>query len=148
MKINYFWLAFLGSTSSYSDLSYKIVRLIISKIITKWISAIDFAVFKVVHWTYSDNWTLSRMFTWIFSLELFRAPTAQKMKFSIKDFFSKCDQISRKQPIWSNLLKNCLMEIVSIATRLEFVYFFQSPNICQNSRGWFLKFPYFWTSRL
>ena len=31
--------------------------------------------------------------------------TAQKMKFSIKDFFSKCDQIRRKLRIWSHLLK-------------------------------------------
>ena len=30
---------------------------------------------------------------------------AQKMKFSIKDFFSKCDQIRRKLRIWSHLLK-------------------------------------------
>ena len=28
--------------------------------------------------------------------ELIRKATAQKMKFSIKDFFSKCDQIHRK----------------------------------------------------
>ena len=32
------------------------------------------------------------------------------MKFSIKDFFSKCDQIRRKLWIWSHLLKNYLME--------------------------------------
>ena len=31
--------------------------------------------------------------------------TAQKMKFSIKDFFSKCFQIRRKLQIWSYLLK-------------------------------------------
>ena len=36
--------------------------------------------------------------------------TAQKMKFSIKDFFSKYDQIRRKLRIWSNLLKKSLME--------------------------------------
>ena len=36
--------------------------------------------------------------------------TAQKMEFSIKDFLSKCDQIRRKLPIWSNLLKKLLME--------------------------------------
>ena len=34
--------------------------------------------------------------------------TAQKMKFSIKDFFSKCDQIRRKLRIWSHLLKKSL----------------------------------------
>ena len=32
------------------------------------------------------------------------------MKFSIKDFFSKCDQIRSFQRIWSHLLKKCLME--------------------------------------
>ena len=36
--------------------------------------------------------------------------TAQKMKFSVKEFFSKCDQIRRKLRIWSHLLKNFLME--------------------------------------
>ena len=36
--------------------------------------------------------------------------TAQKMNFSIKDFFSKCDQIRRKWDIWSHLLKKSLME--------------------------------------
>ena len=32
------------------------------------------------------------------------------MKFSSKDFFSKCDQIRRKLWIWSHLLKKSLME--------------------------------------
>ena len=32
------------------------------------------------------------------------------MKFSIKDFFSKCDEIRRKLQIWSHLLKESLME--------------------------------------
>ena len=32
------------------------------------------------------------------------------MKFSIKDFFSKCDQIRRKLRIWSHLLKKSSME--------------------------------------
>ena len=36
--------------------------------------------------------------------------TAQKMEFSIKDFFSKCDQIRRKLRIWSQLMKKPLME--------------------------------------
>ena len=36
--------------------------------------------------------------------------TAQKMKFSIKDFFSKCDQIRSFLPIWSHLLKKSLIE--------------------------------------
>ena len=32
------------------------------------------------------------------------------MKFSIKDFFSKCDLIRKKLRIWSHLLKKSLME--------------------------------------
>ena len=32
------------------------------------------------------------------------------MKFSNKDFFSKCDQIRKKLRIWSHLLKKPLME--------------------------------------
>ena len=36
--------------------------------------------------------------------------TTQKMKFPIKDFFSKCDQIRSFLQIWSYLLKKSLME--------------------------------------
>ena len=36
--------------------------------------------------------------------------TAQKMKFPIKDFFRKCDQIRWKLRIWSRLLKKPLKE--------------------------------------
>ena len=36
---------------------------------------------------------------------------AQKMKFSIKDFFSKCDQMRSFLRIWPYLLKKYLMEI-------------------------------------
>ena len=32
------------------------------------------------------------------------------MKFSIKDFFSKCDQIREKLRVWSHLLKKFLIE--------------------------------------
>ena len=35
---------------------------------------------------------------------------AQKMTLSIKNFFSKCDQIRRKLRIWSHLLKKSLMQ--------------------------------------
>ena len=35
---------------------------------------------------------------------------SRKNEFSVKDFFSKCDQIRRELRIWSHLLKKCLME--------------------------------------
>ena len=38
--------------------------------------------------------------------------TGQKMKFSIKDFFSKRDQIRSFLRIWSHLLKKSLMESI------------------------------------
>ena len=38
--------------------------------------------------------------------------TVQKMKFSIMDFFSECDQIRSFLRIWSHLLKKFLMENV------------------------------------
>ena len=36
--------------------------------------------------------------------------TSQKMKFSIKGFFGKCDQIRRKLQIWSHSPKKSIME--------------------------------------
>ena len=41
------------------------------------------------------------------------------MKFSIKDFFSKCDQIHRKLRIWSYLLKKFLIENFIFCAVLE-----------------------------
>ena len=44
-------------------------------------------------------------------LEIFRLSyTPQKIKFFIKEFFSKCDQIRRKMQIWSHFLKKSLTE--------------------------------------
>ena len=40
--------------------------------------------------------------------------TAQKMKFSIKDFFSKCEQIRRRLGIWSHLLKKSFVQCVML----------------------------------
>ena len=51
--------------------------------------------------------------------------TAQKMKFSIKDFFSKFDQIRSFLWIWSHSLKKSLMEnfvfcAVNLKSYIEF----------------------------
>ena len=43
-------------------------------------------------------------------LKMKKSHTAQKMKFSIKSFFSKYDQIRRKLRIWSLLLKKSFMK--------------------------------------
>ena len=50
---------------------------------------------------------------------LFKKPvsiTTQKMKISIKDLFSKCDQICRKLRIWSHLPRKSLMENFSFSS--------------------------------
>ena len=43
-------------------------------------------------------------------LLIFQGDTTRKIKFSIKYFFNKCDQIFRKPRIWWHLLKKSLME--------------------------------------
>ena len=65
---------------------------------------------------------LGSNFTWNFKL-LTRVSwvlinTAQKMKFSIKDFFSKYDQVRSFLRIWSHLLKKSLMEDFSFGAVL------------------------------
>ena len=53
------------------------------------------------------------------SFSMIRLGTAQKMKFSINDFFSKCDHIRSKPRIWSHLLRKSLLEnFVFCAVRL------------------------------
>ena len=51
--------------------------------------------------------------------------TAQKMKFSVKDFFSKCDQTRRKLRIWSHLPKKSLIEnfCAVLANNLIYSYY-------------------------
>ena len=53
------------------------------------------------------------------------------MKFSIKDFFSKCDQIYRKLRIWSHLLKRPLIEnfIFCVVYRLIYSFIWLSPHL-------------------
>ena len=47
---------------------------------------------------------------------LYLKDTAQKIKFFIKDFFSKCDQIPSFLRIWSHLLKKSIMEYLIFCT--------------------------------
>ena len=68
---------------------------------------------------------LQKLYSWIFSLAQYlgfmniiwltllsyylEVNTAQKMKFSIEDFFTKCDHTRGKLRVWSNLTKKSLM---------------------------------------
>ena len=60
-------------------------------------------------------WSLSQSYFWFMSFctnvpPFFIGFSAQKLKFSIKDFFIKCDQICSFMWSWSYLLKKSLME--------------------------------------
>ena len=64
--------------------------------------------------------------------------TAQKMKFSFKDFFSKCDQIRRFLRIWTNLLKKYLMEnLIFCAVYIEArnTQRITNSSVCNNKRS-------------
>ena len=52
--------------------------------------------------------------------------TAQKMKFSIKDFFTKCDHIHSFLWIWSHLVKKSSMKNFIFVQR----YFLAQMNYC------------------
>ena len=72
--------------------------------------------------------------------------TAQKMKFSNKDFFSKCDQISSLLWIWSHLLKQSLMEKSVRCSTLRFVkmqsFMQKEKNKCLNEITWIGYFQF------
>ena len=58
------------------------------------------------------------------------------MKFSIKDFFSKCDQILRKLRIWSHLLKKFLTEnFIFSAVKCISTFYLGLTNQTGNHRG-------------
>ena len=78
--------------------------------------------------------------------------TTQKMKFFIKDFFCKCDQIRRKLRIWSHLLMEniYLTEHIYLMENLFFVQWrihwrliFGSAEHCSRLRLWIVYFIYF-----
>ena len=48
------------------------------------------------------------------------------MKFSMKDFFSKCDQIHSFLRIWSHLLRKSFMENFNFCavSETDFIYYF------------------------
>ena len=69
--------------------------------------------------------------------------TAPKMKFSIKDFFNKCDQIRSFLRIWSHLLKKSLIENFNfcavIIVKITFLNFFSELNSEVVDRRYALK---------
>ena len=52
------------------------------------------------------------------------------MKFSVKDFFGKCDQIRSFLRIWSHLLKKSLMENFIFCAMKSDNYHFAKTSCC------------------
>ena len=74
-------------------------------------------LFDEVEKIFNDSFTEVLKYSYVKLYEIyqflgprFKFYTAQKMKFSIRYFFSKCDQIRSFLRIWSHLLKKSLME--------------------------------------
>ena len=85
----------------------------------KLIKKIKFAAARLKNFLvtrFSRNKSIFLFFSFGLSINSF---TAQKVKFSIKDFFNKCDQIRRRLRIWSHLLKKSLMETTFLCSVLD-----------------------------
>ena len=78
------------------------------------------------------NFYLNRNLKWRMYCETL---TAQKMKFFIIDFFSKCDKTRRKLRIWSHLLKKSLMKKIffCVAPHCDYCCI---KNLFQFSKNW------------
>ena len=70
--------------------------------------------------------------------------TAQKMKFSIKDLFSKCDLIGSFPRIWSHLLKKSLMENFIFCAVFQFFHILVIILIKEQFTLWITKFHIQW----
>ena len=77
----------------------------------------------------------------LFGLCKLACVTAQKMKFSIMDFFSKCDQIRKFLRIWSHLLKKSLMEnLIFLCSVYNIILHLQ-----EYLAPWFLRENFLWS---
>ena len=86
----------------------------------------------------------SARFTYV--LLCFDSYTAQKLKFSIEKFFSKCDQIYRNMRIWSHLLRKSLTEHFSFCTLLNLV---KEEEYCPSYKDYFFEkeLTFLWRSK-
>ena len=73
---------------------------------------------EITNFNFNEFFQCQNSFTWNIqkSLEIRKTSSNKqhctKMKFSIKDFFGKCDQIRSFRRIWSHLLKKSLVESI------------------------------------
>ena len=81
-------------------------------------------------WNFWLSWKCClHCLTWSIFMTQSKTCTAQKMKISIKDFFSKCDQIRSFLRSWSHLLKKSLTENF-ICCAVKITVWFHSKKSC------------------
>ena len=110
--------------------------LIISKIVESYIMKVIFAmfvsileVFEKMRCWFKDLLIFTKIERYILFghdecvYSSYFSHNSQKMKFSIKNFFNKCDQIRRKLRIWSHLVKKSLNKQFIFCTVTDFGLF-------------------------
>ena len=91
---------------------------------------------------FSPNLEIALYFPSVMKLKIDTRYTAQNMKFSMYDFFSKCDQICLKLQIWSHLPKKFLIENFALISFVnnEFFIIGESFSTCLALLGaWFVS---------
>ena len=99
---------------------------VVFSLINKDFFSMIFSVLKLYHLTTSFHWHKKQKVSFDYAhfnfllnfayIENNSTLTAQKIKFSIKAFFSKCNQIRSFPRIWPHLLKKSLMENIIFCT--------------------------------
>ena len=79
-------------------------------------------------------------------LDVCNSLTAEKMKFSMKAFFSKCDQIRSLLRIWSHLMKKSLTQNFIFCTVPYSVTFYAVCKLRQNCRHFCVLAEFFPTT--
>ena len=102
-------LLFWKSNHSRDSKSFKNSEISMTQSIKK---ALSFSAIheKDEHLLNPRKWSSFWLYVFIMKLYAWSVFTALRMKFFIKDFFSKCDQIRIFLLIWSHLLKKSLVE--------------------------------------
>ena len=75
----------------------------------------------MARWSYNDFWRLTEELK--YKCKDLQWILYKKMKFSIKDFFSYCDQISSFLRIWLHLLMKSLIENFIFCAVADYPYF-------------------------
>ena len=111
MRTILFWQLFWQSFFYKEKIAKSSAKISAFQGVSASISVLSFPIPVLVSSRTDDMYFIYRLQNVVLNIpRLLQSYTTEKMKFFIKDFFSKCDQIRRKMGIWSHLLKKSLIE--------------------------------------